>query len=52
MMWRVLKASSDKDKLAGLNARVDRLTGEPGLAGIATVLGEVTDLKGMLVSFI
>lgn len=50
-LWRVLKASSDKDELAALNARVDRLTGDLGLAGIATVSREVADLKGSLVSF-
>lgn len=38
-------------QLATLNALVDRLVGDLGLAGIATVLGEVADLKGMLVSF-
>ena len=44
---RVLKASSDKGEIAGLNARIDRLTSDLGLSGIATVIGEVTDLKGL-----
>lgn len=49
---RVLKASSDKDEIAGLNARVDRVVGDLGLAGI-TVLERKTDgLKGMLVSVV
>lgn len=51
-LWRVLKASSDKDELATLNARVDRLAGDLSLAGIVTVLGEATDLKGILVRFL
>lgn len=33
-----LKASSDRDDIAGLNARVDRLTGDLGLAGIAILV--------------
>lgn len=47
---RVLRASSVKAELAGLNERVDRLTADLGLSGIATVLGEVAELKGLLVS--
>lgn len=47
---RVLKASSDKDEIAGLHACVDRLTGDSGLAGIAVLEGKADDLKEMLVS--
>lgn len=50
-MWNLLKASSDKGELATLNARVDRMVGDLGLTGIATVLGNLADLKGILVSF-
>eukprot|EP00752_Nemacystus_decipiens_P012273 g10879.t1 len=45
---RVLKASGDKDEIAGLNARVDRLTGDLGLAGIAVLEGKADDVKAML----
>ncbi|CAM9514954.1 unnamed protein product [Ectocarpus sp. 8 AP-2014] len=48
MIWKIVKTFSVKDELAALNARIDRLVGDLGLAGIATVLGEVADLKGML----
>ncbi|CBJ27327.1 conserved unknown protein [Ectocarpus siliculosus] len=48
MRWEIVKAFSVKDELATLNARIDRLVGDLGLAGIATVLGEVADLKGMM----
>ncbi|CAM9689674.1 unnamed protein product, partial [Laminaria digitata] len=42
-IWRnkvlvALKASSDKDEIAELNARVDRLTGDLGLTGITTLV--------------
>lgn len=47
---RVLKASSDRDEIAGLNAVVDRLTGDLGLAGIAVLEGKADDMKAMLVS--
>lgn len=47
--WKWLKANSDKDELKELNESLDRLRGDLGLAEIATVFGEVTDLKGMLV---
>lgn len=47
---RVLKASSDKEEIAGLNARVDRLTGDLGLIGIATLNGKANATKAMLVS--
>ena len=47
---RLLKASSDKGEIARSNARIDRLTSDLGLSGIATVFGEVADLKGLLVS--
>ncbi|CAM9661379.1 unnamed protein product, partial [Pylaiella littoralis] len=45
-----MKASSDKGEIAGLNARVDRLTGDLGLAGIAVLNGKVDGMKAMLVS--
>ncbi|CAM9248138.1 unnamed protein product [Ectocarpus sp. 4 AP-2014] len=48
MVWKIVKAFGVKDELDTLNARIDRLVGDLGLAGIATVLGEVADLKGML----
>lgn len=35
---RVLKASDDREEIAGLNARVDQLTGDLALAGIATLV--------------
>lgn len=35
---RVLKASGDKEEIAWLNAHVDQLTGDLGLAGIATLV--------------
>lgn len=47
---RFLKASSDKDEISGLNARVDRLTGDLGLAGIVIVENKVDNLKTILVS--
>lgn len=50
-VWRVLKASSDKDEITRLNARVGRLTGDLGLAGIAVVEGKADDIKAMLVRF-
>ncbi|CAM9662115.1 unnamed protein product, partial [Pylaiella littoralis] len=43
-----MKASSDKGEIAGLNARVDRLTGDLGLAGIAVLNGKVDVMKAML----
>lgn len=49
---RVLKASSDKDEIAELNSRIDRLTGDLGLGGIATVEGKVDDMKATLVRLI
>ena len=48
---RLLKASSDKDEIAALNARVDRLTGDLGLAGVAILEGKADNMKAMLVSF-
>ena len=48
---RVLKASSDKDEIARLNAHVGRLTGDLGLAGIAVIEGKADEIKAMLVSF-
>lgn len=49
---RMVNASRDKDEIAGLNARVDRLTADFGLSGIASVLGEVAELKELMVSFL
>eukprot|EP00752_Nemacystus_decipiens_P003524 g3250.t1 len=45
---RVLKASSDKDEIAALNARVDRVTSGLGLAGVAVLEGKADDMKAML----
>lgn len=50
-MSRVLKASSDNDGIAALNALVDRLAGDLGLAGIAVLEGKADKMKAMLVSF-
>lgn len=47
--WRVIKASSDKDEIAGLNARVDRLTRDLGLAGIATLNRKTDNVNTILV---
>lgn len=47
---RVVKASSDKDDIAQLNARVDRLAGDMGLASHAVLEGKVDELKAKLVS--
>ena len=41
---RVLKASSDKDEIAALNVRVDRVRGDLGLAGVAAILVSVFPL--------
>ena len=49
---RVWKASSDKDEIAGLNACVDRLTGDMGLAGIVILEGKADNVTAMLVSSI
>ncbi|CAM9765044.1 unnamed protein product [Ectocarpus sp. 12 AP-2014] len=48
MIWKIVKVFSIKDELATMNTRIDRLLGDLGLAGIATVLGEVVDSKGIL----
>ncbi|CAN0075431.1 unnamed protein product [Scytosiphon promiscuus] len=45
---RVLKASSDKDEIAELNARLNRLTGDLGLAGIATLEGKIDGMTAIL----
>ncbi|CAM9264189.1 unnamed protein product, partial [Laminaria digitata] len=45
---RIFKASDDKDEIAGLSARVDRLTGDLQLAGIATVEGNIDNLRAFL----
>lgn len=47
---RVFKASSDKDEIAGLNARVDRLRGDLNLGGIAAIHKNTDDMMAMLVS--
>lgn len=47
---RFLKASDDKDKIARLNARIDRLTGDLQLEGIVTVEGKLDNLRAFLVS--
>eukprot|EP00903_Cladosiphon_okamuranus_P018858 g17346.t1 len=47
-MSRVLKASSDKDEIAGLNALVDRAAGDLRLAGIAVIEEKTDDMKAML----
>lgn len=44
MLLRALKASSDRDEIAELNARVDRLTGDLGLAGIAILVSAISSL--------
>lgn len=49
-MSRVLEASGDKDEIAGLNARVNHLTVDLGLAGIATLNGKADEAKAILVS--
>lgn len=50
MVSRVLKATHDKDEIAGLKQRLEDLEGDLRLAGIATVGGKVEDLKALLVS--
>lgn len=47
---RFVKGSDDKDEIAGLNARIDRLTSDLGLAGIVIVAKKVDNLKTILVS--
>ena len=49
-MSRLMKASSDKEEIVGLNDRVHRLAGDLGLAGIAVLEKKTDDLKAMLVS--
>lgn len=46
---RVFKASDDKDEIAELNARVDRLAGDLQLAGIVTAVGTINNLKAFVV---
>lgn len=48
---RTLKASGDKDEIAGLNALIDRVAGDLGLAGIAVLEEKADDMKATLVSF-
>lgn len=50
IFMRVLKAESDKAEIAKLHARIGDLTGDMGLAGIASVDEKVEDLTTMLVS--
>ena len=47
---RCVKASGDRDEIAGLNARIDRLTGDLGLVGIAVLEGKADNITRMLVS--
>lgn len=47
---RIVKASDDKNEISGLNARVDRLTGDLGLSGIVIMENKVDNLKAILVS--
>lgn len=47
---RVLWTDSDNLEIAGLHDRMGDLTGDMGLAGIATVEEKVDDLQGVLVS--
>lgn len=46
---RVLKASSDREQIAELNRRLNRVTGDMGLASIAALEGKADDMKAMLV---
>lgn len=47
---RIAKASDDKNAISGLNARVDRLTGDLGLSAIVITENKVDKVKEMLVS--
>lgn len=46
-VWRVWRTGSDEEQITGLNARLDRLTSDLGLNGIAAVEGKA---KSTLVS--
>lgn len=46
------KDSSDKVKIAELDTRLDRLTGDLDMAGIATFEGKADGMRAMLVSFV
>lgn len=48
---RAVKASSDKDDIAQLNARIDRLAGDLGLASNAILERKVDELSAKIVSF-
>lgn len=48
-VFRVLRASWIKEEMSGLNSRIDRLTSDMGLAGIATLERKSDDMKAMLV---
>lgn len=47
-----MKASSDKNEIAGLNELADRVVGGLSLAGIAILEGKTDDMKAMLVSVV
>lgn len=49
---RCMRASSDKDEIARLDARVTHLVCDLGLAGIATLEGKTDEIKEMLVRFL
>lgn len=49
---RAVKASSDKDDIAQLNARIDRLAGDLGLASNAILERKVDELAAKMVSFL
>lgn len=51
-VWRVIKASSDTAEIAKLNACIDRLAGDFGLASFAILERKVNELKAKLVSFL
>lgn len=48
MVTRVLKASGDRDEIAGLKERVEDLERDLGLAGLVTVGERLDDLKALL----
>lgn len=49
-VWRIVKASNDKDDIAALNSRIDRVTGDLRLAGMAAPEGKADEMRAMLVS--
>lgn len=48
-VWKVLKAADDKDNIVALNSRIDRVTGDLALAGMATLEGRADDMRAILV---